>query len=628
MRSHHVARTLTLSALAIAPALLLGLALGRAAPADAAGGTVITNCSESGVTTAMITPGLITFNCGGTHAPAAITLTQAGGLTINPGAYYTFDGTNGGNTVVLSGGGANRLFNVQSGGALTFTNIVLSDGFAGSPGSLGTQGGALLNNGGRLRLDFATVRNSHSLFAGGAIENAAGTTILQDSLVENNRSDYGGGIDSAGTLLLSNSTIRFNQAITHSGGGLDVGGTVIISDSLILGNTLLKPFMKGAGINVVNGGTVLITGSRLDSNGQLFLTTVGGAIYNGGMLTLTQSTLNGNLATYGGAIENAGVMSIWQSTLSGNSATNNGGGIDNADTLVLGASSLSANGASVEGGGFFNNGYATVINSVFNRNTAASGAGISNEYVLTVTTSTLSGNQATSAGGGLYNGDTARVFTTTLSGNAAANGGGLLNAATLTLTASTLSANSASQRGGGIDNPGTAMLTNDTLSGNTTPQQGGALYTSGWLSLWNVTVGDNGASNGGGGALYMLGGATTVLTNTILAYSRSGGNCLGMVSVAKFTLDSDNTCGISGVNGNLYADPLLTALGNYGGPTLVHMPKIGSPAINAIAGNDAPGTDQRGDDRPVGAYDIGAVERQQPGDSDLAPREFLPLLRR
>ena len=76
-------------------------------------------------------------------------------------------------------------------------------------------------------------------------------------------------------------------------------------------------------------------------------------------------------------------------------------------------------------------------------------------------------------------------------------------------------------------------------------------------------------------------------------------------------------------------DPLLTALGNYGGPTLVHMLNLGSPAIAGVVGNDAPSSDQRGQPRPGsdGSYDIGAVERQ-PDDSSLAPRVYLPLVMR
>ena len=70
-------------------------------------------------------------------------------------------------------------------------------------------------------------------------------------------------------------------------------------------------------------------------------------------------------------------------------------------------------------------------------------------------------------------------------------------------------------------------------------------------------------------------------------------------------------------------------LGNYGGPTLVHMTKSGSPARGGIIGNDAPTTDQRGLPRPAadGSYDIGAVEYQQ-GESTLAPWLYLPLLTR
>jgi hypothetical protein len=54
----------------------------------------------------------------------------------------------------------------------------------------------------------------------------------------------------------------------------------------------------------------------------------------------------------------------------------------------------------------------------------------------------------------------------------------------------------------------------------------------------------------------------------------------------------------------------------------------GSPAIDGVTGFNAPANDQRGFSRPQGGgFDIGAVERQ-PMDSDLAPRLYLPLMRR
>jgi hypothetical protein len=170
----------------------------------------------------------------------------------------------------------------------------------------------------------------------------------------------------------------------------------------------------------------------------------------------------------------------------------------------------------------------------------------------------------------------------------------------------------------------------DTLSANTAQQEGGGIFNSSSASLWNVTLSNNSAA--AGGALFSGSIASSVLTNTILAYSPTGGNCSGALTASKYSLSSDNSCALSGLvhgqdpNG---LDPLLTALGNYGGPTLVHMLKLGSPAIAGVVGSDAPATDQRGQPRPGsdGSYDIGAVERQ-PADSDLAPRLYLPQVAR
>jgi hypothetical protein len=135
-----------------------------------------------------------------------------------------------------------------------------------------------------------------------------------------------------------------------------------------------------------------------------------------------------------------------------------------------------------------------------------------------------------------------------------------------------------------------------------------------------------------GGALFTVSGHTAVLTNTIIAYSPAGGNCSGNISTSKYSISSDSTCAlpagytIHGPNPNSL-DPLLTALRNYGGPTQVHMLKLGRPAKDGVVGNDAPLTNQRGLPRPGpdGSYDIGAVERQPTG-SDLAPRLYLPLI--
>jgi predicted outer membrane repeat protein len=248
--------------------------------------------------------------------------------------------------------------------------------------------------------------------------------------------------------------------------------------------------------------------------------------------------------------------------------------------------------------------------------------------------STLVGNFALSAGGGIYNDQPASslfVSHSTLQGNSAFEGGGIQNnLGTANLDKTTLSSNTANSRGGGISNQGTLSLTNVTLSANAAHVYGGGLFNQGAETLWNVTMSYNSATTGG--ALYTEPGHTTLLTDTILAYSPAGGNCYGAVTSAIYTLSSDNSCGLTGsVNGHNpnSLNPLLTALGNYGGPTLVNMLKLGSPAIGGVVGSNAPTADQRDQPRPGpdGSYDIGAVERQ-PGDSDLAPRLYLPQIAR
>src|SRR5262249_39988688 len=70
-----------------------------------ASGTV-TDCTQSGLATALAGGGLVTFNCGGTHAPATISLT----MNYDLGVDATIDGSNGGHPVTLDGINFTRLF--------------------------------------------------------------------------------------------------------------------------------------------------------------------------------------------------------------------------------------------------------------------------------------------------------------------------------------------------------------------------------------------------------------------------------------------------------------------------------------------------------------------------------------
>jgi CSLREA domain-containing protein len=173
------------------------------------------------------------------------------------------------------------------------------------------------------------------------------------------------------------------------------------------------------------------------------------------------------------------------------------------------------------------------------------GGGIYNDSgTLTLENCTLSENSATDGGGGIYNaGGTLTLTSCTLSKNSAiyGGGGGIFNAdGTLTLTSCTLSENSASN-GGGIYTYyySTATLTNCTLSGNSAPSGNGA-GISGWATV----------------------------TNTILANSPRGRNCMNSVQSMGHNLDDDGSCGFFNTGDlSIGVTANLAPLGNYGGPT-------------------------------------------------------------
>jgi len=201
----------------------------------------------------------------------------------------------------------------------------------------------------------------------------------------------------------------------------------------------------------------LVTGAARRDSGP------GGGIWNNGALTLTNSTVSGNIGYESGGIANSGTLTLTNSTVSGNGASQ-GGGITNSGTLTLTNSTVSGN------------------RSVGETLRGAAGGGIDNiAGTLTLTNSTVSGNSSYGAGGGILN----------------------RNNGALTLTNSTVSGNSASYEGGGIANSGTLTLTNSTVSGNTAELDGGGIANFGTLTLTNTLVDNDcdGTALSGGGNL-------------------------------------------------------------------------------------------------------------------------------
>jgi hypothetical protein len=222
-------------------------------------------------------------------------------------------------------------------------------------------------------------------------------------------------------------------------------------------------------------------------------------------------------------------------------------------------------------------------------------------------------------GGGIDNGGTLSVTNGTFSGNSAFEGGGIYNTGTLSVTNSTFSGNACggSGYGGGIFNGGgTLTVTNSTFTGNSAGNGGGGIINGGTLSVTNSTFTGNSADGGGG----IDNGGTTTLTNTLLAANTAlhDVNCFnenGTIADGGHNLEFNptTTCGFSAGNHDVFTDPLLAPLGNYGGTTQTVALQPGSPAIDAGAavGGSVPNSDQRGITRPqLGGVDIGAFESQ------------------
>ena len=197
--------------------------------------------------------------------------------------------------------------------------------------------------------------------------------------------------------------------------------------NVFIKNIILKNgFTEKNGGAIYNRGELTITESTLSENtAQLY----GGAIHNMSRLTITESILNENTAEYGGAIHNLkGEITITESTLTENTAQRKSGAIHNYDgELTITESALTKNTAQREGGAIYNSweGELIITESILNENTAEYGGAILNLGRLTITESTLAENTAQYEGGAIHNGSRLTITESTLAENTAVEGGAI-----------------------------------------------------------------------------------------------------------------------------------------------------------------------------------------------------------
>jgi len=385
--------------------------------------------------------------------------------------------------------------------------VVIFDGGGATP--------LLKKTGGSLTLSGLTLRHARSLGPDAPIANAGALTVISSTLLDN--TSYTPGVltnAAAGVLTVISSTLTDNQSYGGNTGILtnNAGGAATVISSTLDHNTTVGGAIANSGALTVTTGALTDNGASGGGSGALLNTvsgvatvisstlsgnsgSQGGAINNGGALTVTTSALAHNsTATIGGAIANTytGALTVISSTVADNTANNDGGAIDNVGRADMRASTLARNGVSSDGGG--------------------GGGAIRNDRgaTLTVTNSTLTGNHAPAANG---------------MGGAILDQGGAL-----TVTNSTLAGNSAAPRFGGAIFGG-ATLSN-TLIANNTCFDGSHSITDGGYNLeyqggGPATCGFQDHAQSGDprlGSLADNGGPTQTLAVSTLGYAYAHGN--------------------------------------------------------------------------------------------------------
>ncbi len=334
-------------------------------------------------------------------------------------------------------------------------------------------------------------------------------------------SDSNTGYDwSSAKLTINNATNTVNNGGTvniASGSYTGAGNNnIYINKNMIIqGENPYTTIINAQGTNTIfninNGYNVNILNLTLtNGNGNW-----GGAIYNDGVLNISNTIFSDNIQNNGyngGAVFNDGYLTVTDCSFTGNSATGTG---------LAGC-----------GGAVFNDGNCNVTDSTFNNNTATNGWGggaLFNAGALTVTSSTFTDDTAagtgeSGCGGGITNwmGNCNVTSCTFTSNNASSDdwgGGGIfINEGMVNITSCLFAGNTAKNYGGTLfnNNGGTCYCSSSYFTNNTANMFGGAIFNEYNLDVSGCTFNENNATNYGG-ALYNYDGTATLHFNRIIA---------------------------------------------------------------------------------------------------------------
>ncbi len=251
---------------------------------------------------------VITFTL---STPSTITLTSAE-LPIDHSVIIFGPGPS---SLSISGNGTYRVFNISAGGSY-ITGLTIRNGSAASGGGINVAGASVT-------LDNSVVISNTGGDNGGGIyvDSTSLMQVLNSKIMSNAVSGGlggggGGGISSRSPLTLSNVTVSNNRA-PYSGGISNVYSTLVLSNVTVSGNVAFAIDGQAGGVN--SAGTMWITNSTIYSNSAP--SNGGGILQGSGNMTLTNVTISGNSAawTQGGGIYKYGGSVALLNTIVANS---------------------------------------------------------------------------------------------------------------------------------------------------------------------------------------------------------------------------------------------------------------------------------------------------------------------
>ena len=359
---------------------------------------------------------------------------------------------------------------------------------------------------------------------GGAIYNYGSLTLSDVKLSDNAADSYGGAVFNNGHLVVGNSVFDSNDVLNRGSASVDYGGaaiynwydgTLTVSGSNFTNN--IKNYKNGDNLvgAITTIGNATVSGSNFVNNSGRW----GGAISatgaelrkNSSTLTVSNTIFKDNSALYAGAVYIWGSnYNIVDCVFDNNTAfgkgnmtpnNNNGGALvvsqvsrfNEPITGTISGSKFTNNKAQYGGAAYFNKGFVTITDSVFENNVATAEGGAVDfshasvkDLVVSINNSSFVGNKAPVAGAIFTNVDS-KITNSNFTKNTASKGGAVLNenGAKLTVDNSTFKDNAADSYGGAVFNNGELVVSDSVFDSNDIVNRGSAGVDYGGAAIYN-----------------------------------------------------------------------------------------------------------------------------------------------